>query len=397
MQEKNDLGINVIGHVKIEDDLGNVLLDKHNAVHPQNIARVFARALANESNFFIHRIAFGNGGTDIDAVNTITYKTPNDGQPPDTQTWQSRLYNETYSEIIDDSNITQIGVDPGSAGPQVGTRPGGGSVPSSDPVSVEHVSGPGVRSRELGLVSEVVITVVLNPDEPQGQLNSDNSPTNIDGSFVFDEIGLYTSGAPATSSAGTQDVDVGNKTSSDITTLVAGQQYDFAITVDGGTRTVISLVPPVDNPTFGELCEALNDALGSTGIAWQVSQPLPGGATVAITDLTFGTYPTIEGVQTYGYLRFTSGSSGSTSTIRLENGGSGTAMDLFANLPGSIVNPPKDGVDKGVQNNPIEPATEQERLLTHLIFAPILKSKNRALTITYTLKISVARTSELLA
>lgn len=388
------LPLEIKGHVKIEDDLGNVLVDKDNAVHPQNMARVIARALANESNFKIHRIAFGNGGTEIDAAYTITYKTPNDGQPPDTQTWESRLYNETYSEIIDDSNSALIGVDPGSAGPNVGTRSGGGSNPAGDPATIEHISGPGVRSRELGLTSEVEIVVVLNPSEPAGQLKNDQTPNNIDSSFTFDEIALYTTGRPAAASSGTQDVDVGNKISTDQTTLLGGQTYDFRITIDDGSEVTISLTPPTDNPTFGELCEALNNPSAGTGLAWQV-QPtsgMPGGATVSITDTTFGTYPSIEGAQTYGFLRFTSGSSGSISKVRLASGGLGSNLDLFANLPGVIVNPPSDGSDKGVQNNAINPETEQERLLTHLIFAPVLKAANRTLTITYTLTISVART-----
>ena len=147
----------VKGHCTIEDDLGNVLLDKDNAVHPQNMARVISRALANEDNYIIHRIAFGNGGTDIDAAYTVTFKPPNDGQPPDTQTWGSRLYNETYSEIIDESNTANLlGTDPGSADSRVGVRPGGGAVPADDTATNR------VYSEQLGLTSVVKIEVMLN-------------------------------------------------------------------------------------------------------------------------------------------------------------------------------------------------------------------------------------------
>jgi len=384
-----NLPLEVKGHVKIEDDLGNVFVDKDNAVHPQNMARIIARALANEDNSRIHRIAFGNGGTEIDAAFTITFKKPNDGQPPDTQTWESRLYNETYSEIIDDSLPGLIGVDPGSAGPNVGTRQGGGSNPAGDPASVEHVSGPGVRSRELGLTSEVVVTAVLNPDEPTGQLSNDQTANNINSSFTFDEIGLYTSGLPAQASSGTQDVDVGDKSSTDQTSLQMSVTYSFVITVDGGTATTISFVPPMDNPTYGDLCEALNNPT-TTGAAWLVNTSMPSNTVVTITDNTFGTYPSIIGEQTYGFLRFTSGTSGATSSILLATGGGGT--DMFANLPGVVVEPASDGTGKGLQNQPLVPGTEQERLLTHLVFAPVLKAANRTLTITYTLTVSVART-----
>ncbi len=74
----DDFSTRVIGHVVVKEhdkvgDAGRVLLDQKNAVHPQNMARIFARALANESNYFIHRIAFGNGGTDIDVASNIIY------------------------------------------------------------------------------------------------------------------------------------------------------------------------------------------------------------------------------------------------------------------------------------------------------------------------------------
>jgi len=51
------------------------------------------------------------------------------------------------------------------------------------------------------------------------------------------------------------------------------------------------------------------------------------------------------------------------------------------------------GVNKGVQEATLSPTTEQERLLTHLIFTPVLKAANRTLTITYTLTIAVARSA----
>lgn len=406
-----DLPIKVEGHLKIVDDNNEVLLDKTNAVHPQNIARAIARALSRESNFWIHRIAFGNGGTEINAAQQITYKTPNDGQAPDSNTWDSRLYNETYSEIIDDSSVL-IGTDPGSSGPNAGVRLGGGADPSGDPASTEHVSGPGVRSTELGLTSEVVITAVLNPGEPSGQLMTDQDPNFTTGDpvedtqhdFMFDEIGLYTTGAVALDSNGYQDVDVGSRVSTDDTGLVANTHYRFAVTVDGGTQQVIAFRTPSAGGTgpggeilYGDLCEALNT--GST--AWGLSGiPSISGAVVSITDYT-SQYASIAGNQTYGFLRFVSNSSGSTSTVDLVDGdatgadGSTTnPYPLFAHInpvDGGTIRAAVSGADAGVQNNPVNPSTERERLLTHIVFSPILKSANRTLTITYTLTISVAR------
>lgn len=386
------LPMQVRGHCVIQDDLGEVLLDKDNAVHPQNMARIISRALSNEPNSRIHRIAFGNGGTEIDAAFTVTFKSPNDGQPPDTQTWDSRLYNETYSEIVDESNIN-LGVDPGSADDRVGNRPGGGSNPSGDPSSSVS-SGPGVRSSSLGLTSEVKIEVVLNPDEPLGQLVNDQTTNNLlDGSFTFDEVGLYTTGAPARDSVGIQDVDVADKNSQEITLLQENVTYDFKITVDapnGGTQLTIAFTVPngMNNPTFGDLCEALN----TTDVAWNFTNALPGGSTVSITDTTFSVYPTIAGAQTFGFLRFSSGSSGNLSTIQLAQG---DTNDLFIALQGTIVEPAVNGVLKGDQDNPSDTDRERERLLTHLVFTPILKAANRTITITYTLTISVARSQVL--
>lgn len=399
-----NLPITVKGHVHIEDDLGNVYLDKDNAVHPQNMARVIARSLSNESNFGVNRIAFGNGGTLVDAAFTITYKTPNDGQPPDVRTWDARLYSETYSEIVDEGNPTLnplLGTDPGSAGPNAGTRAGGGSDVSGDPASVPHVSGPGVRSNELGLTSEVVITAVLNPNEPTGQFVTDNqAPSeNTESSFTFDEIGLYTSGSPAIDSNGSQDIEIGNRTSEDDSTLLANTQYSFIIDVDGGGPQIIDFTTPAAGGSgpggevlYGDIAEAINSGDVTWNVTWAGSNPLPGNTTVAITDNTLN-FPTITGAQTFGFLRFTSGATGVTSSVLLTNGSVGLDMIAAINTPtGGVLLTPDDGKDAGVQNDPVNPTTERERLLTHIIFSPVLKSANRTLTVTYTLTVSVART-----
>lgn len=355
----------VKGHLKILDDEGNVLVDRHNAVHPQNMARVIARSLSNENNYYIYSIAFGNGGTVTDAAFTITYNTPNDGQLPDTAGWESRLYNETYREIVDDSSGL--------------ISTGEGADPTGDPTSVEHVSGPGVRSTELGLTSEVLIECVLNPGEPLSQFLTDNqSPTeSTESDFSFDELGLFTTGLPNVATSGFQDVDVGDKLDTDDTGLAPSTSYDFQITVDGGVPQNITITTPVSGSgTSGEIL--YSDLIPL--INAQVT-----GATASISDQST--------VITFGFLRFTSSTSGSTSTIVLaDNGGVNTA--LFASLSGFIgLNSPVDGQDQGVQNDPVNFTTERERLLTHVIFSPVLKAANRTLTIQYTLTVSVARST----
>ncbi len=380
-----NLPINVKGHVNISDDLGNVLLDQDNAVHPQNLARVISRALANEHNFSIYRIAYGNGGTSVDAAYTITYNPPNDGQSPDPNTWNSRLYNETYSEIVDAESVL------------LGTGPGAN--PAGDPPSVPYVSGPGVVSNELGLTSTVTITSVLNPGEPTGEFSTDQlAPTqNTETSFVFDEIGLFTSGGPPAATAGYQTVNVGNRLSTDNSGLVANTAYSFTITVNGGSAQVINFTTPVAGGSgpggtilYGDLCQALNTGAVSWGLS---GSPAIAGAAAAITDYS-GSFASISGAQTFGFLRFTSGTSGTSSSISLADAG-GLGIGLFAHLnpvAGGTIQAPIAGLAAGVQNNPVSYLTERERLLTHIVFSPVLKSANRTLTITYTLTVSVART-----
>jgi hypothetical protein len=394
------LPIHIDGHVNIVDDLGNIHLNEHNAVHPQNMARVISRALANEQNHAIYRIAFGNGGTLVDAAYTITYNLPNDGQPPDVRTWDSRIYNETYSEIVDDSDFN-IGTDPGSAGPNTGTRSGGGAVPSGDPTTIQHISGPGVRSTELGLTSEVIVTAVLNPGEPTGQDSTDDQypSSDTETAFTFDEIGLYTDGAPAIDTSGTQDVDVGNRNSDDDTGLLANTQYSFIISVNGGGNQIISFTTPSGGGSglgseilYGDLCEAINTGDVNWNTAWSGISPLPSNSSMSITDVS-ANYQSIIGAQTYGLLHFASGTTGIGSTIGLSSGTVGLDLFAYLNPPmGGTIKPASDGADGGVQNDPIGYTNERERLLTHIIFSPILKAANRTLTITYTLTISVART-----
>jgi len=399
--------IKIEGHVHAEYTDGDreVLLDQCNAIHPQNMARVIARALANEHNFHIHRIAFGNGGTETDAAFQITYRTPNTGVAPDPNTYSSRLYNETYSEIVDDSSIL-IGTDQGSSGPNVGQRPGGGSEEGSDPTSVEHVSGPGVRSNELGVISQVTISSILNPNEPNGQFNSDNqAPTeDTESDFTFDEIGLYTGGGNALDTSGTQAVDVGNRLSTDDSTLLANTQYSFIIEVDGGAAQVVSFTTPTigGSGTSGEILYGdVIQAIMTGDVAWNANPgdnfagiPIITGASLSITDYS-GSFTAIPvGTQTFGNVVFQSSSTGVTSAISLTDGG-GTGLPLFASMDaptGGALLAQELGSFAGIQNDPVNFTTERERLLTHIIFSPVLKSANRSVAINYTLTVSVATT-----
>lgn len=391
---ENYLNAKIIGHCKIiehqtkANDDGKLIIDnskpskvlvnKCNAVHPQNMARVITRALANESNYFIHRVAFGNGGTIVDTAQTITYKPPRDGLNPGDNGWQARLYNETYSEIVDDSNVN------------IGT--GIGSSPLDDPTSIEHISGPGVRSiedlTENSIISSVVIQIVLNPNEPSGQVNSNvGVETNTESNFTFDEIALMTSGASHVSSSGFQQVDVGNKRGTSDTGLLPATVYQFILVVDNGLPVNVQITTPaigsgdgIDAPldaiTYDDLIFVLNPAMDAL---------FPSG-TGAVASITNDIPTQSGGTETYGYLKFTSKLTGSNTKIVLQD------MNLFSSLTGfqSILTD-VPGENIGDRNNPTNPSQERERMLTHLIFSPVLKSANSAYTIVYTLNVVVAR------
>ena len=147
------------GHVKaFYKDNGEVVVDKFNAVHPQNMAKVLARGLANEPNQQIFQIALGNGGTYIDSTQSIVYNSPNIiGLGAD-------LYNTTYTEIVDDAN-TSVGI--------------GNSVISQSAPSPD-------------ISSLVICTIQLSANEPAGQATTDGVTTDPNSAFTFDELGLKT-------------------------------------------------------------------------------------------------------------------------------------------------------------------------------------------------------------
>lgn len=370
---REKITVDVRGHALIRDDLGNVLLDEENAVHPENMARVFGRALAHEDNYYIYKMAFGNGGTIVTSNFQITYKTPNDGQPPDPNTWKSQLYNEVYWEVVDDQSAL-LGHGPGA-------------VPADDPPSVPNVSGPGVRSTEQGLVTKVLVECVLNSAEPTGEFSTDIvGPPNVlvsQGTFVFDEIGLFTSGLPQTATAGYQDVDVGTRDAAADSGLAPSTGYNFTIAVDGAAPALVNITTPAAGSgplgviTYGDLVTLLNAVLV--------------GCTASIDGA-----PT-SSTNTFGFLKFTSNTTGALSAIAITVpliipvGWLFNALNSFVYPTGILT--PVPGQIAGLQNAPTTPALEAERLLTHLIFSPVLKAANRTLTILYTLTISVARSS----
>lgn len=150
--------VKVTGHLLIKDAVtGEVILDKMNAIHFENLSLAIAQSLARLSTLGpIYQMAFGNGGSTVSGAGTVTYLTPN------TTGASAQLYNQTYAKIVNnqDSNNTD---------------------PAKNFITVSHVNG--------NLFSDCIVQCTLNTGEPSGQSAIDNT-TNLDSPYVFDEIGL---------------------------------------------------------------------------------------------------------------------------------------------------------------------------------------------------------------
>jgi hypothetical protein len=101
-------------------------------------------------------MVFGPGGTSVDPTGLITYLTPN------TVGINSSLYNQTFVKVVDQN-----------------------SADNADPVrnkmEIRHVTG--------ATYSDIVVSCILDYGEPDKQQAFDNS-VDMDGDFVFDELGL---------------------------------------------------------------------------------------------------------------------------------------------------------------------------------------------------------------
>lgn len=359
-----------------------------NAIHPQNMARILARALANEPNSIVYRIAYGNGGSYVDSVGNTIFKSPNTGT---VDGWQSRLYNETYSEVVDEDDVN-FKTDIGSAD-SANVRIGGGSSPDDDS------PGGGTTSTEVGLKSNITIVAILNENEPSGQVLTDDLGVTMEANercFLFDEIGLYSPGKPARNTNGYTNVDVGDKTSTDNSYLVASTVYTMEIEIDGTSYTCQITTPASGTGlsgelTYGDICQGLNDG------SWITSgNQINDYALFYITDDSEGSYTSIINKQSYGYFTVQSKTTGINSSVVITCETS--SSDFFNTLTNDVCSNcnigSTNGINAGVQNDPITPTNERERLLTHFIFSPIIKSANRSITIEYILTISVGETSD---
>lgn len=156
-------GLNMSGHILIRDkETGEVIINKRNAIHYGNMARVVALALNNTAGAYINYMAFGNGGTSIDTSGgRVIYKSPRVSESYEAST---SLYNKTYHKDIQ-------------------------GVEADDLNKIEIITGPSY--------TDIKMTVTLGYAEPADQDVFDNS-TNNAGDYVFDELGVFTYPADAT-------------------------------------------------------------------------------------------------------------------------------------------------------------------------------------------------------
>lgn len=154
---KNTIDLSVKGFLKIYDPVsGEIYVDKHNAIHFENLSEALANSLANKGTHFIREMHFGNGGTSVDGTGLVNYL------PPNVNSQTSDLYSPNFFKYVDDSD--QANTDPRRNG-----------------MSVRHIPGT--------VYSDVLVTCLLDYGDPGGQLAFDNA-TSLTSPFVFDELGL---------------------------------------------------------------------------------------------------------------------------------------------------------------------------------------------------------------
>lgn len=145
------------GHVLVRDAAtGEVLVDRDNSVHYENMSEAMALGLANRATGTIHEMAFGNGASTVSGTGAITYF------PPNVVGQDARLYHETYYKVINDQSPLNLDKD-------------------HNYIRVTH--------SQNNTYSDIVITCLLDYGEPSGQEAFDDA-TNTEGNYVFDELSL---------------------------------------------------------------------------------------------------------------------------------------------------------------------------------------------------------------
>ena len=165
MNQEEFLKVKVEGHLRIwERESGKILLETHNAIHPENMSAALSYSLSALSNPTEYQkeclewICFGNGGARATSSNKYIYATPQ------TLGRSATLYHQTYKKNI------------------------GSGHDENNYIAVTHVSG--------NLYTDIMVNCLLGVDEPEDQELSNVQSGNGDivTTYSFSEIGLMTKG-----------------------------------------------------------------------------------------------------------------------------------------------------------------------------------------------------------
>lgn len=165
MKQEEFLKVKVEGYLRIwERETGKILLDTHNAIHPENMSAALSyslSALSNQTEYqkeCLEWICFGNGGARATSSNKYIYATPQ------TMGRSATLYHQTYKKNI------------------------GSGHDENNYIAVTHVSE--------NLYTDIMVNCLLDVDEPEDQELSNVQSGNGDivTTYSFSEIGLMTKG-----------------------------------------------------------------------------------------------------------------------------------------------------------------------------------------------------------
>ena len=166
---QDNINAMIRGHILIKDVIsGETLVDKNNQIHFENFSYALAQTIGNRPYGWIQEMAFGNGGATVSATGTITYN------PPNVVGQTATLYNETYYKVVDDLSPLDVN-------------------PAKNYIKINHTDGT--------TYADVITTCTLDLGEPAGQEAFDTT-TSINGTYVFNELGLRAYGVSGVPGSG---------------------------------------------------------------------------------------------------------------------------------------------------------------------------------------------------